>query len=88
MTLRLGIWAGVGALIALFWAAYLALTFPQSILSMPVVSMIAQITCPIAAASLHFHFGVKLYWVVLANAATYAIFGTFVEAIHRQVRHA
>jgi len=88
MTLRLGIWAGVGALIALLWALYASLTPPHSILSVPGLSMIAQITCPIASASLHFHFGVRLYWVVLANAATYAIVGMFAEALRRQLRHA
>ena len=88
MTRRLSIWAGLGVLVAVLWAVYAASIFPRSILSVPGMSMIAQITCPIYSASLHFHFAVKFYWAVLANAATYAILGMFAETLRRQLRHA
>jgi len=45
-------------------------------------------TCPVVFASFHFHFGIKLYWVLLANAATYGLFGLAVESLRQQLNHA
>jgi hypothetical protein len=45
-------------------------------------------TCPVVFASFHFHFGIKLYRVLLANAATYGLFGLAVESLRQQLNHA
>jgi hypothetical protein len=74
MKLRIAIWAIVGFLIAGFWALYL---FPTTLLRDPVLSTIARTTCPITFAS----FGIRFYWVLLANAATYALVGLIFEAL-------
>jgi hypothetical protein len=82
MARRIWIWAGVGLLVASFWALYAAATFPTSLLARPIVWTLINVTCPIAYASFHFHFGIKLYWVLLTNAATYAALGLILEALH------
>lgn len=88
MKRRVGIWATMGVLVAVFWAIYAALTFPQQMIAQPELWMLAEITCPIAYASLHFHFGVKLYWVLIANAVTYAAIGVIFEGVRHEFRHA
>jgi hypothetical protein len=88
MKCRIAIWAVVGFLIAGFWALYAATTFPSPLISaQPSVWALINMTCPIAFASFHFHFGIKLYWVLLANAASYALFGLAFEGLRRQVVH-
>jgi len=85
MKYRIAIWAIAGFLVAGFWALYAASTFPSPLISaQPMVWALIDITCPIAFASMHFHFGVKLYWVLLANAASYGLFGLVVEGLRRQ----
>lgn len=51
----------------------------------PVVSFLARLTCPIAI--LGSHFAISLFWVLLANLATYALLGAAVEMLRRQLRH-
>ena len=82
------IWAGVGVLIAVFWAIYVAMTFPAQLQAKPFLWGLAEITCPIAFASVHFHFGVKLYLAVAANAVTYALIGVIAETLRRTLHHA
>jgi hypothetical protein len=36
----------------------------------------------------YFHHGVSVYWVLLANAATYALIGLIVEGLRSQMRQA
>ena len=88
MKRRIGIWAIAGFLVAGLWAVYAAATFPNPLTTKPVVWPLINLTCPIAFASMHFHFGVKLYWVLLANAATYVIVGLAVESLRQQLSHA
>jgi len=89
MKRRIVIWAIAGFLVAGFWAFYAAATFPSPLISAPpIVWTLINITCPIAFASFHFHFGIKLYWVLLANAATYGLFGLAVESLRQQLSHA
>src|SRR3982074_2729088 len=45
----------------------------------PVLWGLARLTCPIVPVSLAFHFGVKWYWVLVANVPTYALNGLMVE---------
>ena len=89
MKRRIVIWAIAGFLVASLWAVYAAATFPSPLISaQPIVWTLINITCPVAFASFHFHFGIKLYWVLLANAATYGLFGLAVESLRQQFRHA
>ena len=50
--------------------------------------VIARLTCPVVLASFYFHFGVGFYWVLLANAAMYALVGLIVETLRQQLNHA
>jgi len=86
---KIVIWAIAGFLVASLWALYLAATSPSPLfLTQPIVWTLINVTCPAAFASFHFHFGIKLYWVLLANAATYGLFGLAVESLRQQLNHA
>lgn len=50
--------------------------------------MLARLSCPIVFVGFYFHVGLQLYWVLLANAATYALAGAVVEALRRPVNRA
>lgn len=78
MKCRVGVWASVGFLIALFWALYL---FPTGMAAPEPMLMLARITCPAAFASSILHVGIRLSWVVLANTVAYACVGSIVEAL-------
>ena len=82
------IWTMAGFLVAGLWAIYAAATFPNPLTAQPLVWTLINLTCPVAFASWHFHFGIKLYWVLLANAATYGLFGLAVESLRQRLRHA
>jgi hypothetical protein len=83
------IWAFVGFLIAGLWALYAAATFPSPITpGQTIVWTLVNLTCPIVFVGFHFHFGIKLYWVLLANAATYGLIGAIVETLRHQLSHA
>ena len=89
MTRRILFWTVAGSLVAGLWAIYAAATFPEQLISAgPLLWTLINVTCPIAFASVHFHFGIKLYWVVVANAATYALIGLVVESLRQQFSHA
>jgi hypothetical protein len=89
MKRKVFIWATAGFLVASLWALYAAATFPSpSISSRPIFWTLVYMTCPVVFASFHFHFGIKLYWVLLANAATYGLFGLAVESLRQQLNHA
>ena len=84
MKRRIVIWATAGFLIAGLWAVYAASTFPSPLISaQPIVWALINITCPIAFASMHFHFGVSLYACLIANAATYGLVGLAIESVRR-----
>jgi hypothetical protein len=89
VTSRVLIWTFAGVVVAGFWALYAVLTFPTALSSAPpIVWTLINVTCPVAFASFHFHFGIKLYWVLLANAASYALFGLAMERLRQQFSHA
>ena len=79
MKLRIAIWAIAGFLIAGFWALYL---YPTTLFTNPILATVARATCPITFAS----FGIRFYWVLLANAATYALIGLIFEALRQMSR--
>ena len=85
---RIAMWASAGLLVAGCWNLYALATFPIQMTSEPIVWTLVRSTCPIAFASFYFHFPVSLYWVLLANAATYALIGLIVEALRQQPHHA
>ena len=88
MRYRIAMWAGAGFLIAVGWALYAMATQPPVMTSADPILTLVEITCPIAFASFHFHFGVSLYSSLLANAATYALVGVIVEAVRRKLHPA
>jgi len=88
MKRRIVIWAIAGFLVAGLWALYAASTFPNPLNAQPIVWTLINLTCPIVFASFHFHFGIKLLWVLLANAATYALFGLVLESLRQQLSRA
>ena len=83
---RIAIWASAGFMVAVGWALYAFATFPDSNERMRDVWTLITITCPVAIAGKHFP--LSMYWVFLANAATYAFAGMIVEAVRLQLHHA
>ena len=73
MRYRICAWASAGFLVASFWALYL---FPTAMNSTPLLAL-ARFTCPVAFVGVP----IRFYWVLLANAATYALVGLIVEAL-------
>jgi len=89
MKFRIAIWAGVGLLVAVAWAIYSSSAFPSPVSrAEPVVWNLALLTQPIVLAGFRFHFGIGVYWVLLANAVTYGLIGVAVETVRRKLHHA
>jgi hypothetical protein len=88
MKYRIAAWAIAGFVVAGCWALYVLATTPPTFTSADPMMALAEITCPIAFASLHFHFGVSLYWSLVANAATYALLGLILEPLRQRLVHA
>lgn len=85
---RIAIWASVGFIIAACWFLY-SVASPTPITSAePMVWALARLTQPLLFAGFYFHFGIRFYWVLLANAATYALAGLIVETLRRQMSRA
>ena len=87
MKFRIAAWASAGFLVAVFWAIYFAMV-SKDIPLQPMVYALAIFSCPLAMVGDHFHFGVKLSWILVTNAAFYALFGLVVEALRRKLSHA
>ena len=76
---RIAVWAIVGVLVAAFWGIFsLGIRINQA---EPILWNLARFSCPIVFVGFYFHFGVRLYWALAANAATYAVLGVIVEAL-------
>jgi hypothetical protein len=75
-------WTGVGALVVVFWTLYVSATSPTALGN---VWTLAYLTCPIALAH---HYALSFYFVLLINAATYALVGTVVETVRRHYKPA
>ncbi len=82
MKLRIAIWTGVGALIVVLWTLYISETSPTPLGNL---WTLAYLTCPIALAH---HYPLSFYFVLLVNAATYALVGTVVETMRRHYKPA
>lgn len=81
-------WAGAGLLIAGGWALYAFATSPPAMTSGDPILPLVELTCPIVAAGMHLHFGVSLFWSLVANAVTYGMVGGVVEVLRKKLRHA
>jgi hypothetical protein len=80
MKSRVAIWASVGFLVAGAWAIYAFVTPPESFLMSlrePLVQATLYLTCPVSYAGRYYP--IQLWWVLLINAATYAMFGLILE---------
>ena len=88
MKYRIGMWASAGLLVAGCWALYAIATTPPAMTSADPILTLVEFSCPVVFASLHFHFGVSLYWSLLANASTYVLIGLIVETMRRRLNQA
>jgi len=86
MKYRIAMWASAGFLVAGFWALYASATAPIPITG--IVWTLIRLTCPVVQAGFYLHFGVKLFWVLFANAATYALVGLTVETLLQRLHPA
>ena len=83
MKRRIALWGFAGFIVASCWAL-LGLAIPIS--TEPILWNLARLTCPIVPVGFFFHFGVKVYWVLLTNVPAYALVGLMVEGL-RQTRN-
>jgi hypothetical protein len=82
MKLRIAIWAAIGALVVVLWDSYISKTSPTPL---GALWTLVDLTCPIALARGH---ALSFYFVLLMNAATYALVGAAVEAMRRHFKPA
>ena len=85
MKYRIAVWASAGFLVAGCWAIYGIVSRPPALTSADPILPLVRLTCPITLAS---SYPLSLYWVLVANAATYALLGLVVETLRRRVRRA
>jgi hypothetical protein len=85
MKFRIAVWATLCFGVAAGWALYAFATTPPAMTFSDPIMILVQWTCPIALLS---SYPLQLSWVLLANAATYALVGLIVETLRRQLRHA
>jgi hypothetical protein len=85
MKYRVAAWASAGFIVAGFWAVYFLPFTPMHIDAR--ILRLARFTCPIALLGSYFHFGVRFYWVLVANTAAYALAGLAVEPLWRLRTH-
>ncbi|HKN24578.1 MAG TPA: hypothetical protein VJX72_07005 [Candidatus Acidoferrum sp.] len=82
---RIRTWAIVGFLVAGSWGLYALAVPPPPFTSADPMTGLVRLTCPIALLS---SYPIRLYWVLLANTATYALVGLVVETLRQRLRHA
>jgi hypothetical protein len=75
MKIPIAIWAVAGALVVVFWTVYISAAAPAAHGTM---WTLAYLTCPIALARDR---ALSFYFVLLTNAATYALVGAVVQAM-------
>lgn len=85
MKYRVAMWASVGFLVAGCWAIYGLVSKPPALTPADPIVPLIQLTCPITLFSSH---SLRLYWVLFANAATYALLGLIVETVRQRMRRA
>ena len=85
MKYRIAMWASAGFLVAGYWAVYAFATMPNMLFAKPEIMILVRLTCPIALLS---RYPLRLSWVLLANAATYALVGLLMESVRQHLSHA
>ena len=80
---RIAMWAGAGLLVAGCWAIYAIVSKPPALTSADPLRVLVYLTCPISLFGSH---ALKLYSVLLANVATYALLGLIVETVRPKLR--
>ncbi|HEX4488967.1 MAG TPA: hypothetical protein VH088_22020 [Terriglobales bacterium] len=88
MKFRIALWASIGLFVVAAWQIYIFAHGTPMGLATPLAWTLVQISCPVVFAGFYFHFGVSVYWVLIANAATYALAGLIIEGLRRQLHHA
>ncbi|HTZ97792.1 MAG TPA: hypothetical protein VMB18_15430 [Terriglobales bacterium] len=86
MRYRVARWAAGGFLVTAFWALYAFPTFVPTTSAEMLLYTLARFTQPIVAVGAHLHVGIRVYWVLLANVATYAVAGLIVESLATKIR--
>ena len=82
---RIVVWAVAGFLVASGWAVYFVVASKDHLMG-PIVSILVQLTCPIAIVGLH-HYPVSVRLSLVANVATYVLVGLALETLRRQLNH-
>jgi hypothetical protein len=85
MKSRITVWASTGFLVAGWWALYALAAKPPAMTSADPIIRLVRLTCPIALLS---SYPIRIYWVLLANAATYALVGLTVETLRQRLNQA
>jgi hypothetical protein len=80
MKSRIAICAGLGALVVVLWSVYLSAAF---ITPRGFVAVLLDLTCPIALVR---QYPMSVYFVLVVNAATYALAAAVVETMRRHYR--
>jgi hypothetical protein len=80
MKSRIAIWTTLGALVVVVWRIYISATLSNPLGRGGVGRALVYLTCPIAMARQHLQ---GFYFVLIANAATYALAGVVVETMRR-----
>jgi hypothetical protein len=75
---RIALWSGLGALVVVVWRIYISTTLSNPLGTDGVGRAFVYLTCPISIAS---HHPQGFYFVLVVNAATYALVGAVIEAI-------
>ena len=82
MKSRVATWATVGFLVAGGWVIYTFVMPPESLgvsLREPLVRAMLYLSCPVSYAGRYYP--MKFWWVLLLNAATYAVVGLLLEML-------
>jgi hypothetical protein len=78
---RVAIWAALGALVVVVWGLYISTTLSNPLGRDGLGRALVYLTCPIAMAGRQHP--QAFYFVLIANAATYALAGLVVETMRR-----
>ena len=83
---RIALWTSAGFLVSAGWGLYIASANKANPIE-PIVYAFLRLTQPVAAVTVsYFDFPRGLTWIVVENAATYALVGLVLERIRRRYR--
>jgi hypothetical protein len=83
MKRRIAIGAILGALVVVVWQIYISATLSNPLGRDGIGRALVYLTCPIAIARQQAH---GFYFVLITNAATYALAGVVLETMRRYYR--